>query len=150
MVIKIAVGKEDAEIRPAKFLGEHFGSYLTVMRTMSRTFDRDRKLHLAAAPDVPMISTALKEKGFIVEVTEKIPVVLRPAKDDAERNAAAGLIKLASLDPDHARYNNGVGFSGHDSEFGHSLAAVAKKGLATDKQWEFITKLAHKYRRQLA
>jgi hypothetical protein len=75
----------------------------------------------------------------------------RSAANDEEQRAAEGLVMLASLDRDHARILNGVGFSQSDGEFGHSLAAqFTRTGRLSERQWAAALKLAHRYRRQLA
>ncbi len=73
----------------------------------------------------------------------------REAKDDTERWAMKGLVHVAALDPDHASAINGVGFSKLDGKFGHSMAAQAKSGRLTEKQWAAVVRLAVKYRRQI-
>jgi len=76
--------------------------------------------------------------------------VYRIAKDTVEEWAAAGLVRVAGLDPDHARELNGVGFSRYDGDFGHDMAEkiLAENGL-TDKMWAVVVKLATKYQRQI-
>lgn len=64
--------------------------------------------------------------------------------------AANGLLKLAALDPDRAREQNGVGFNGRDGEFGHSLAAqLCDRLTLTPKQWRAAIKMLRKYHRQI-
>lgn len=70
--------------------------------------------------------------------------------DLMESWAMKHLPMVAEMDRDHARSQNGVGFSKMDSDFGHSMAEVAKRGIATDKQWFWIVKLARKYQKQAA
>lgn len=67
-----------------------------------------------------------------------------------EEWAGRGLIQLAELDPDRAGVLNGVGFSKHDGEIGHSLAAwFNRTGMMSDAQWRVAIKLARRYRRQI-
>jgi SNF2 family DNA or RNA helicase len=74
----------------------------------------------------------------------------RGPKDDLEAWAAKGLMTLAALDADHARIQNGVGFSRMDNDFGHSLAKQIKAtGKLSDKQWSYALKLANRYRGQI-
>ena len=78
------------------------------------------------------------------------PSGFRGPLTDIEKWAAAGLIQIAGLDPDHARSQNGVGFSQLDCDFGHSLAdALRKYGRLSEKQWPWCVKLANRYRRQI-
>ena len=53
---------------------------------------------------------------------------------------------IAGDDQDHAQADNGVGFSGFDTEFGHSLAS---KDFLTEKQVPYAKKMVWKYRKQL-
>lgn len=74
----------------------------------------------------------------------------RAPKDQIECHAARALVILADLDPDHAGERNDVGFSGTDTEIGHSLAeAVVQYGRLTEKQWAVALRLAKKYHRQV-
>lgn len=73
----------------------------------------------------------------------------RPPNDPMETWAMTHLPMVAAMDKDHARAANGMGFSKMDSDFGHSMAAQAEKGVATDKQWFWIVRLARKYQRQI-
>tara|TARA_R100001460_G_scaffold27881_4_gene55901 strand:+ start:589 stop:2694 length:2106 start_codon:yes stop_codon:yes gene_type:complete len=74
----------------------------------------------------------------------------RSAANALEDWAAAGIVRVAELDPDHARDENGVGFSAFDGKFGHSLAdQFLTTGLLSSKQWAACVKLARKYRGQI-
>lgn len=53
---------------------------------------------------------------------------------------------IAGDDMDYASNENGVGFSGVDTEFGHSLAS---REFLTEKQIPYARKLVKKYRKQL-
>ena len=53
---------------------------------------------------------------------------------------------IAGDDQDHAQADNGIGFSGFDTEFGHSLAS---KDFLTEKQIPYAKKMVWKYRKQL-
>lgn len=78
------------------------------------------------------------------------PSRFRPAATDLEKWAAAGLLLVAGMDPDHARTINGVGFSKNDGAFGHDLAkALRSYGRLSDRQWSAAVKLATRYRRQI-
>lgn len=73
----------------------------------------------------------------------------RSAANGVEDRAAAAIVILAAMDPDHAGEKNDVGFSQFDNEFGHSLAEqLGKYGRLSDKQWQAAIKLAIRYRRQ--
>jgi len=73
----------------------------------------------------------------------------RGPQDPMEKWAMEHLPLVAAMDKDHARVQNGMGFSKMDSDFGHNMAAQAQKGTATDKQWFWIVKLARKYQKQI-
>ena len=73
----------------------------------------------------------------------------RGPQDPMEKWAMEHLPLVAAMDRDHARAQNGMGFSKMDSDFGHNMAAQAQKGTATDKQWFWIVKLARKYQKQI-
>jgi hypothetical protein len=60
--------------------------------------------------------------------------------------AHAGVRRIAAMDYDYARTQNGVGFSKIDCEVGHSLASCPT---LTPKQGVLAQKLCRKYRRQL-
>lgn len=62
--------------------------------------------------------------------------------------AAEALMTLAALDPDRAGEENGVGFNGTDTGFGHSLAEQLPRGLS-DKQWSIAIEMCRKYHRQV-
>ena len=53
---------------------------------------------------------------------------------------------LAGNDPDYAGVQNGIGFNGRDTEFGHSLASCNHLSL---KQREYGKKMVRKYHKQL-
>ena len=53
---------------------------------------------------------------------------------------------LANNDNDYARENNGVGFNGRDTTFGHILANLTK---LTEKQYVIARKILIKYHRQI-
>ncbi len=53
---------------------------------------------------------------------------------------------IAGDDQDHAQVDNGIGFSGVDTDFGHSLAS---KDFLTEKQIPYAKKMVWKYRKQL-
>jgi SWI/SNF-related matrix-associated actin-dependent regulator 1 of chromatin subfamily A len=74
----------------------------------------------------------------------------REALDAVEKWASRALLTLAALDQDHARQQNGVGFSRLDNDFGHSLAKqISDSGKLSDKQWVYAVRLAKKYQRQV-
>lgn len=74
----------------------------------------------------------------------------RQAMTNLESWAETGLVKVASMDPDRARDQNGIGFSKMDNDFGHSLADTILRGRGlSDKQWVAVVRLARKYRRQI-
>lgn len=74
----------------------------------------------------------------------------RLARNYVERWAANELLIVAANDPDHAAIENGIGFSGSDGTFGHSLARAISAGDGlTDRQWQAVAELATKYRRQI-
>lgn len=73
----------------------------------------------------------------------------RAPQTDEERHALQAVLTLAGLDQDGARVRNDVGFSAYDSDLGHKLAARLRCGKASDRQWEWAVRLAHKYRRQV-
>jgi SNF2 family DNA or RNA helicase len=85
------------------------------------------------------------EVGALPDVDSK-----RGPSSAVEAHAAAAMVRLAELDPDHARVRNGVGFSQFDGEFGRSLARqLVARGRLSPKQWAAACKLAHRYRGQI-
>jgi hypothetical protein len=84
------------------------------------------------------------------QAPQNAPTGRRVALDAIEKWASRALITLAALDQDHARQQNGVGFSRLDNDFGHSLAKqVTENGKLSDKQWQYAVRLAKKYQRQV-
>lgn len=71
---------------------------------------------------------------------------IAPPTSELEAAAHEALRIIATMDWDHARERNEVGFSRYDNIAGHELAARATW---TPKQAIFATRLARKYRRQL-
>lgn len=72
----------------------------------------------------------------------------RGPKTAREEWAASALATLASLDSDHARVQNEVGFNQPDSANGHWLCAEMRLGL-TDLQWKLAVAMCAKYQRQV-
>lgn len=76
--------------------------------------------------------------------------VSRSEIDDVIRSCHAGLRHVARNDPDHARKQNGVGFSVSDQTLGHKLArASVETFLRSEVRAWVLIKLAIKYRRQI-
>lgn len=70
--------------------------------------------------------------------------------DPASPQTVEGMIMMLAGVCDGARQHDGQGFSGADTEFGHSLAQRAQQGRPyTVKQAQGALKLVNKYRRQL-
>ena len=70
--------------------------------------------------------------------------------DPAAPHTVEGMIMMLAGVCDGARQHDGQGFSGADTEFGHSLAQRAQQGRPyTLKQAQGALKLVNKYRRQL-
>lgn len=74
----------------------------------------------------------------------------RSASNAIEDAAERVLLAVAAMDGDRASARNGVGFSGSDTDFGHSLADnLRRHGRLSDKQWSHAVRLAAKYHRQV-
>lgn len=73
----------------------------------------------------------------------------RPPRTPAERHAATALLHLASLDGDHARERNGVGFAS-SAQDGHRLARrVSEHGALRPEEWDRAAEIARLHRRQV-
>lgn len=70
--------------------------------------------------------------------------------EEAKKNEVNPLVRalraIAGDDQDYASADNGIGFSGFDTEFGHSLC---KRDFLTEKQLPYARKMVWKYRKQL-
>jgi hypothetical protein len=76
--------------------------------------------------------------------------VSRSEIDDVIRSCHAGLRHVAANDPDHARKQNGVGFSASDQTLGHKLArASVENFLRSEILATVMIRLAIRYRRQI-
>jgi len=95
----------------------------------------DREVFELPVPD----RTNYPTQKEVVKEAEKIS-----AEEVQEIHAKLRL--LASMDNDHATYQNGIGFNGVDTHIGHSLANAL---FLTPKQAVIGRQLVHKYRRQL-
>lgn len=149
MNIKIYPADQQGRLRvhPVSFLGDKFSDYRSAMQASKATYDALQRTNFITESLLEETKAKLSQAGFTVEVITAQP--RRPAKDADERYAAQGIIFIARQDPDYAREQNHVGFSGLDSDFGHKMAEVCKSGMASEKQWAAIRKLAHKYRKQI-
>lgn len=106
------------------------------------------KLRKLGEAPAPTLYAPKPTQGGTASITTERPGS-RPPNDPMETWAMKHLPMVAAMDEDHARAKNGIGFSGMDSDFGHSMAAQAAKGVATDKQWFWIVRLARKYQKQI-
>jgi SWI/SNF-related matrix-associated actin-dependent regulator 1 of chromatin subfamily A len=90
-----------------------------------------------------------QEPGIVSEEPEIVSKHRKPISA-FEEWAAAVLVAVADMDPDHAQDENGVGFNKLDNHIGHSLAdQIRKSGNATNGQWMIIVRLAYRYKGQV-
>jgi len=105
--------------------------------------EKQRVLDAALDDDVSQAITIEEIATSLgVEAVEKVEPLPEPVVE-ALRVAISGLV---AADSDHARFENGVGFNGSDSEFGHSLAESASW---SPKQQRAAFKMLRKYKRQI-
>jgi len=83
------------------------------------------------------------QKWIVQRKTEK--KISQPINKEIQPILKA-LRAIAGDDQDFAQSENSIGFSGFDTEFGHSLAS---RDFLTEKQIPFARKLVYKYRKQL-
>lgn len=102
----------------------------------------DERPALAAEPATPTRDRAATEDLS----RAKIEAQAGKVTDEIARELHRGLGILAGLDGDHAREQNGIGFSKMDVEIGHSLA---RQGMLSKRQAVLAARLCNKYRRQL-
>lgn len=94
----------------------------------------------AAIDDAPLTVAA-----DLAEETTPKPGNVSPSFGEEEREAALRALRyLAADDTDRARVLNGVGFSGIDTDIGHSLAECRS---LTNRQVALAKKILRKYRR---
>jgi hypothetical protein len=90
-----------------------------------------------------------RELGAKIEVVRTPGNERRKANNATERWAVHGLEMLIEADRDHAREQNGEGFSKFDGGPGRDLYAQAMDKGLTEAQWAYAIRLANRYRRQI-
>lgn len=92
---------------------------------------------------------ALARRGHAAEAAElSLDEVRRPPQGEREEWAMRALVQLAGDDPDHARDENGAGFSKSDVYIGHDMAARVHEGLV-DVEWKLAVIVCSRYWRQV-
>ena len=113
---------------------------------------RDYKAEAAERLPIPGLDVATT----VVDAKEPTPrqAAARSAIDELAEKitpeqvalAHSAMRQLAGMDQDHAAEQNGIGFSGTDTGFGHKLAEADH---LSPKQAAYAVKLAIKYRKQV-
>lgn len=138
--IGITRGQRLDRDRFMKFVG-------TVRSTKMVQFDVGTRTNLLFKEHIHPVKELFEKAGFTVQVY--VPTG-RDIAGGEERWAIEGLELVAKKDPDRASKLNHEGFSGADSEIGHSLVEqYVKRQRLSDRQWALVLKLAHKYRKQI-
>lgn len=114
------------------------------------------KLFAVYKNEIPMYLYLVDENGKIVEPNKEeiskewkhlwIKGKNNVGKEDKMDPLLLALRALSGDDMDFAQEHNGVGFSGADSEFGHSLAS---RDFLTLKQKPYAIRIIKKYKKQL-
>jgi Helicase conserved C-terminal domain len=101
------------------------------------------------ALDNPTGAKPIVEAVTTIEVNEAEETEAAPdaIPDETVELIHHGLRFLAGRDSDHARFENGIGFNGRDTAFGHKLADLP---VLTQRQAAIGLKMCRFYRRQLA
>ena len=107
-------------------------------------------LEQALDTNVPMRAPRIQQQADTTaserETPESIAKQAISVKPEAMTAILEGLRILAGMDGDHARTENGIGFSQADTFIGHSLA---QRPVLSPKQAVLGSKLVNRYRRQL-
>ena len=117
----------------------------------------DSKLAKSVIEKQKVIEKALNEKSPKVEIEPLVEVKNVESKPEKVVRSKFSKKKLAALhrmlrflagrDMDYALHQNGIGYNGRDSGFGHSLAE--REATLTDKQAAAAIRMLRKYKRQL-